>query len=338
MGILYKERLEEAQNNDKVVYYDYINYKLAAGWFQGITRLDWHRPKTIKKARYDGNFLHNLPNYYFLGVPLKELLKHRLANGFCHACAVALSTCFDDFEIITCNLKNFWDYYYEQTYSKLGKFEHTFLLVTIDDKKVVIDTTFGLITDFDTYNYIFNVQDIKKIASSEIKETDIYKFILNKKYLIGPSKESELNNDEENQKYDKLIEEYMNMCKSYKNVNNEHLQDFINRCLYRTSNSTIIWHWRLPLIWSNRNEYIYPTTNMFSLTDDEFDNNLYSDREETNAYNQQVVKNYHKLESVEQPLEQSEKPEMKIRLWKRLLQLRTKKQIIRLIENEPQNL
>lgn len=28
---IYLERMEESNNNDKIIYFDYINYKLAAG-------------------------------------------------------------------------------------------------------------------------------------------------------------------------------------------------------------------------------------------------------------------------------------------------------------------
>ena len=78
--------------------------------------------------------------------------------------------------------------------------------------------------------------------------------------------------DEEYQKYSDDINKYFDMCKTYKNNQDEHLQDFFNRCLYRTSNSYCIWYWRTDLQFKYGNSrFIYPTTDMFSLIDDEFD-------------------------------------------------------------------
>ena len=56
--------LELAQENDKVVYYDYISYKRAAGWWTGLRNDDWNMITIIQKAKYNGEFLNNLPNYY----------------------------------------------------------------------------------------------------------------------------------------------------------------------------------------------------------------------------------------------------------------------------------
>ena len=114
-GIEFKTKFERnlrwALECEKIVYYDYLNYKRAAGWWTGLINDDWNRPSVIQKAKYNGEFLHNLPYYYFLGFPIKELLKVSYANGHCHACAVALSLYFDDFEIITCNLQNYASHY-----------------------------------------------------------------------------------------------------------------------------------------------------------------------------------------------------------------------------------
>lgn len=68
----FERNLEWAKENEKVVYYDYINYKRAAGWWTGLINDDWHRPTTIQKAKYNGEFLHNLSDYYFLGFPIKK--------------------------------------------------------------------------------------------------------------------------------------------------------------------------------------------------------------------------------------------------------------------------
>lgn len=317
---IYLERMEESNNNDKIIYFDYINYKLAAGWFQLITRTDWHRPKEIKKAKYDGTFLENLPKYYFLGIPFNKLFRLEYSAGRCHSMALALSICFDDFEIVTANLKNYWDYYYKKTYSKAGKYEHTFLIVNIDEKKTVIDTTWGMITDYDTYNYIFDLQDIKAISSDEIKKTDVYSFIIENKYMQGPSHDSELKEDDEFKKYSDVVEKHMELCKNYKNEDNPHLQDFLNRCVFKTSNSTTVWHWRLSQHFEHRKVFTYPTIKMDSLVDDEFDNNLFSSEEKTNIRNQEIAESYHKQNNGD--LQQELHPKQKVRLLKRFFQRR----------------
>ena len=126
---LYEKRMKNAQDNDKVVFYDYLMYKRACGWWTGLINSDWNRPCKIERAKYHAAFLQNLPNYYFLGFPIKELLKSCYSGGYCHACAVALSLCFDDFEIVTCNLKNYADHYNQKSDRKINGFEHTFIIV-----------------------------------------------------------------------------------------------------------------------------------------------------------------------------------------------------------------
>ena len=67
-------KLQNAQQNDEIVYYDYLLYKSAVGWYIGEKQKSWHRPFDIKKAKYNADFLQHLSNYYFLGFPIKELL------------------------------------------------------------------------------------------------------------------------------------------------------------------------------------------------------------------------------------------------------------------------
>lgn len=47
----YEKLIEEAQNADKVVYYDYLLYKRASGWFTGLINSDWHRPEGYQKSK-----------------------------------------------------------------------------------------------------------------------------------------------------------------------------------------------------------------------------------------------------------------------------------------------
>lgn len=293
---LYEKRMKNAQDNDKVVFYDYLSYKRAAGWWTGFVNDDWNRPSKIERAKYYAAFLQNLPGYYFLGFPIKDLLKTCYSMGYCHACAVALSLCFDDFEIITCNLANYADHYNQKSDRKIDEFEHTFIVVDLEGKRTVIDTTWGMIVDYDTYKYIFNINNIRSISSESLGNEAIYQYIKARKYDIGPSYESELHEDEKYREYSSMIQEYMDMCQNYSNSNNKHLQDFMNRCLYRTSNSTCLCNWRMSQYFKSIIDYQiqYPTTNLFSLTDDEFDITLDSPYKSTKVRNARVLENYHK--------------------------------------------
>ena len=297
---LYEKRMQEVMDNDKVVFYDYIMYKKAAGWRTKFTKDDWSRPFKIARAKYHAAFLQDLPDYNFLGIPIKTLLKSRYSDGYCHACAVALSLCFDEFELITCNLSNYADHYTHKTDRKVDEFEHTFTLVDLNGKKVVIDTTWGILTDYDTYNYIFDLTDIRSISSRDLKNTEIYQFVEARKYDVGPSYESELKKDSAYSKYYSMICEYMNLCKNYINPDNKHLQDFMNRCLYRTSNSACIDDWRITQYYQNSHQIQYPAKDLFSIVDDEFDFTLEGKYAQTKSWNERMLENYHKKKPFKQ--------------------------------------
>ena len=281
---LYEFMIKKAQRDDKIIYYDYIAYKKAAGWWNEFGSDDWHRPHKIKRAKYHGKFLANLPNYYFLGFPIKELLKTCYSDGYCHACAVALSLYFKDFELITCNLKNYVNYYnkYTDSYSQLYNFEHSFIVVNIKDKKIVIDTTFGMVTNYNTYKKIFNINKVKKISSNDLKKTEVYQYIEKRKNNKGPSYKDILHNKEIYNNYKEEICKYMELCKKYSNENNNHLQLFINRCLFETSNIACFDNWLSKYDEKYLLDYRikYPSYDMFSLTDDKFDLLLDSSQEE----------------------------------------------------------
>lgn len=302
---LYEKRMKHVQETDRVIFYDYLMYKRAAGWWTGLINSDWHRPYKIKRAKYYAGFLQNLPEYYFLGFPIRELLKSCYSKGYCHACAVALSLYFDDFEIITCNLANYVDYYNQKSDRKIKEFEHTFIIVYLDGKKTVIDTTSGIITDFDTYKYIFSINKIRSISSEELKNTEIYQYIKSfKEYPGAPLGFNEVYDEEKKEwlpteeelKYRNIIEEYMDMYKKYSNSNNKNLEDFINRCLFKTCNNHCLWKLRTSLQCKPIIDYQiqYPITNLFSLIDDEFDLILDSPYKNTKVRNTKVLENYHK--------------------------------------------
>lgn len=293
---LYEKRMKNSQDNDKVIFYDYLNYKRAAGWWTGLINDDWNRPSKIERAKYHGAFLQNLPDYYFLGFPIKVLLKSCYSEGYCHACAIALSLCFDEFEIVTCNLVNYVNYYNQDSDRIIDEFEHTVIVAILEGKRIVIDTTWGLITDYNTYKYIFNINKIRSISSKDLNNTEIYQYIKKRKYYVGPSYEIKSNNNEKYEEYKLMMNEYMDMCKKYLNSENKHLQDFINRCLYNTSNKACLDTWRSDYHFKSTIDFRiqYPTTDLFSLNDDEFDFILDSPYKDTKERNASILENYHK--------------------------------------------
>lgn len=322
----FERNLEIAQNNQKVVYYDYLSYKRAAGWWTGLVNDDWHRPVIIRKAKYNAEFLQKLPEYYFLGFPIKELLKSTYAVGYCHACVVALSLYFKDFEIITCNLQTYANHYTIKSGIKTEEYEHTFLLIQLDGIKTVMDTTFGFITDFETYTNIFNPKNIRIITSEQLEKVKPYQYIKSlKEYRGSPLGFNEIYDKEkkewilteEEQKYQNIMQEYMNMCRNYTNDQNFHLTDFISRCLFITSNNQCHWSWKNTLEHKEigNTKYEYPQINLSSLEDDEFDKNLYSTYKDTIAKNERVLSNYHNQENSKDSNSLYRKTNVKIKIY-----------------------
>ena len=251
----YEKELKKALNCNKIIFYDYIQYKKASGWKINLTEKSLKEPTIIQKAKYNGKFLNKLPNYYYLGIPIKELLKTEYSNGCCHACILALSTYFKEFEIITCNLKLYAKHYDEVTKSRNNTFKHSFLLLNINNKKIVIDTTFGLITDLQTYNKIFEPNNIKIITSEDLNKTNIYNYIKHfKKYKLN-SIDNECS----------IIKEFFKLCNNYSNKYNPTLEDFINRCIPITTKIEE---------WKECKNYSYPTDVLYSLYDNNFDISL----------------------------------------------------------------
>ncbi len=271
----YEEKLKKLQAEDKVIYYDYLMYKRALGWQTGFTNDDWIRPAVINRAFYDASFLANLPNYYFLGFPLKEIIKSSYANGRCHACGLALSLTFEKFAIITADLKDYLDYYNRHSLVKLDEFEHTFLLTKINGEDKVIDTTFGLITSLENYDFLFSLKKIHIITSDEIQNLEIYQDLLKQKNYIGPNYDAEIKQTRAYQKYYKKMQEFTDICQNYKHEN-PNIANFVNRCLYNSIRFSSLEDLRYCLEYKPLKEMqiTYPQNNMFSLKDDVNDNLL----------------------------------------------------------------
>lgn len=293
---IYQERLLEAQENDKIVCYNYINYKKLSGWWTSDNENNWHRPINLIKTRYNAKFLLNLPDYYFLGFPIKELLKNEYSNGHCHSCAVALSLCFKDFEIVTSNLLNYAKYCSETMDEPNISFEHTFLIIDIDDKKMVIDTSSSIITDYETYKYIFNPVDVRVLTSEQIRKTEPYQYLESLKNYAGPliDKSSILEND--GYRYSNILDKYIMMCDCFLD-DDEHLTYFINRCLPGTINKDILYGMRCRFLYGSIH-YEYPSENMYSLVDDKYDDNLYSVFDDTNRKNDEILKEHYDREVI----------------------------------------
>ena len=169
----YGKKLFKAINNNKIVYYDY-------------------------------QFINQLPNYNFLGTPIKEVLNSDYSS---HECVLALSTYFKEFEIITCNL---------------GSSEkNSILKININNKNIIIDTTLKFITDVSTYYNIFEPKNIRTIKSEEINNTLFYKYI---KYYRN------------NNKIDaNTLNKYFEICNNCKDYNNSNIEYFISLILQRTT-------------------------------------------------------------------------------------------------------
>lgn len=252
----YEENMLKAQNAGKVVFYDYLAY---------IKRAK-AKDESIQKAEYNADFLEELPNYYFLGLPIKELLKEYFANGSCHLCAVALSLCFDEWQIITCNLANYAEYMGFEDY------EHSIILVRLNGEEKVIDSTFCLITDLETYEDIFAPSNVRVTRKGELEKVSAYRLIgsLKDSYIAPPYEPIELGKNKTTlaeQKHQELLRYYDDLCLNYHNGENPHLTDFIGRCLNRTSGSVVHNSLRISLKY---NKFNYPKVNLSSTEENAF--------------------------------------------------------------------
>lgn len=73
------------------------------------------------------------------------------------------------------------------------------MLINLDGKKTVIDTTFGFITDYDTYKIIFDPNKIRIITSKQLEKVQPYQYIKSlKNYTGAPLGFNELYNEEKN--------------------------------------------------------------------------------------------------------------------------------------------
>lgn len=286
-----RRKLLDAQNKDKIIYYDYIAYKRAAGWLSGIYEDDWYRPLNIKRAKYFAEFINKLPECYFMGNDVKDLIKTMHSKNISSISSLALSLCFDEFEICTCNLKMSME-------SIVNEYLHTYLVLKIDEKKYVVDTEYGLITDENTYKDVFGIEDEIHISSNEFKKTNIYKYLIENSYKKAPSYEDEINETNEYFLYKNKNDSFIKMCKEFKSSSNIKLNKFINNILYNSLKTEFITNIRSNIYLNFGNSKVeYPKNNMISIIDDEIDNTLYGRTTDAIANNEKVLNNYHKYDT-----------------------------------------
>ncbi len=290
----YSYRMKYLKDNDKVSFYDYITYKREAGWWCGKYQDDWHRPKEIKKTLYNA-FLTRLPDYYFLGFPIKELLKSSYSNGYCYTCSLALSLYFDDFEIILANLKNYANHCKKVFQFNYQEYPHAFLKAKINNHEYIIDTTWGMITDYDSYDYLFSLEDIKKITSKDLDNTKVYQYLKKMKKIKSPSYK-----DREKEEYiDYLndLNKYVKYCYEYKS-DNLVLEDFIRSCLIADRIESTILYWQEKYYYKKDlcDRVNFPKENMLSTIDDRNDFLLDSNNIKTKEENNEVLELYEFLD------------------------------------------
>ena len=98
----YEKQMKKVCELDKVKFYDKENYEAQMKQLFNVEE---------KPNVFDENLINSLPDYNFLGIPVKRLIQHDCSNGYCYSIILALSLCFDNFKIVTSELDNYEKYY-----------------------------------------------------------------------------------------------------------------------------------------------------------------------------------------------------------------------------------
>ena len=187
------------------------------------------------KSKYDPDFISNLPDYYFLGLPIKEIIKSNCSNKLCHFLSLALGLCFDDFELVVSNQKNYLETYNKVYNKNIIEFEHTYIIVSIDGTKKVIDIPRGIIMDVDAYYDVFGIEEKYKYTKQDFINEEPVKLILDHINDISPKLMEGDKDENKIRDYKLFIEKYIELCENYSNVQEFKLAYFIKRCLLATS-------------------------------------------------------------------------------------------------------
>lgn len=193
---------------DKIIYYDIDSYSK----FDLYMELENDYPSVT----FDRSLIENLPDIYFFGINIKDYLNHTFSNGRCHLCSFLLSLCFPDCKIVNGNLKEYVKHNnLRASYAnKWHDFNHSFIVVNINNVEYVIDSTFGFIVDFASYKELFDLKIDFEIDGQSLKSNNIYNYCLTNKnnHIIA--------NDNE-------INKFINKCQNFKSDNNN-LQIFLS--------------------------------------------------------------------------------------------------------------
>ena len=219
---LCEERYAKACNDGLIIHYDYDRYV-----------------EEGSKSKYDESFLRDLPDKYFLGLPIKKLITKKYSSGLCHSLSLAVGLCFDDFELVTANLALYNEFYRSKIVSYKSEFNHSYVIVTINGERKVIDPVFGIITDIDTYENVFGVQKKYSYKKEELEKEAVIKYIIDNLDVESPLFRNDATMDDFDHYYEGL-EKYTEDLENYSNPAEFKLEYYFRRCLKPTSKYSVI--------------------------------------------------------------------------------------------------
>jgi len=230
----YEKQMKKACKLGSIKFYDKQNY-------DSHMKLLFHN--TDKPEVFDKDFITTLPDYRFLGIPIKRLIQNDCSNGYCYSIVLALSLCFDNFQIVTANLDNYAQYY--RNHGHNTDYKHCFLLLPND---IVIDTTFGITCLLGTYRKIFSPSNLRYISSDELKDREIYQYIQSLKNTTYDEIFPQFSNKKlaeamDTDEYWDFFLDWQNKNLEYKNPTNQHMEDYFTKHISRTSNPHCLWNW-----------------------------------------------------------------------------------------------
>lgn len=125
------------------------------------------------------------------------------------------------------------------------EYEHSFALVELGGKQVVIDPVFCMITDYDTYKYIFGMVPKFSFDKKKLESTEPIRFII--EYLSEQAPDISKRNEmpEKEMQFKEKLRKYIDLCKNYENVEDFNLQSFIRKYLLPTSQEMVVDKWRV---------------------------------------------------------------------------------------------
>ena len=242
----YEKQMKRACELGKIKFYDKYNY-------------DSHMKLLFKDKKspdaFDESFILELPNYNFLGLPIKRLIQNDCSNGYCYSIILALSLCFDEFKIATAELDNYAEYY--RNHGHNTTYKHCFLVLPND---IVVDTTFGIVCASETYDKIFRPIDCKYVSSKELENCDLYQYIQQLKTstydkIFPQFKQVDLGKAMDTDEYWDLFLDWQNKNLAYKNPQNEHMENYFTKHISRTSHPNCLWHWHLSVKYHQCQEF-----------------------------------------------------------------------------------